>query len=226
MSNNLMNIPDEKITLHGSNVANGGVASEADRCKAQRRRNVAQCVLSVAIVAAFWMPVSASAQSCTTFLGNLQSWLVNKPNGPGTYDIAFNMVTNRSDGKYGSYSEGSTGTPGILQYYPAHFVNGLWLPPYLQGDVVQYFSDRRYLPGGGIGFPWAPFDPSATDKTRVTINLNPLGPGFGTVTLTLLSWGNAQVSFPASCQDGLVYGFTGNTMVVMSLNEYYVPLIR
>jgi hypothetical protein len=188
-------------------------------------RNVAKYVLCVVAVAAAWIPVPARAQDCTAFLSNLQTWLEKKPNGPGTYKISFNMVTNRSDGKYGSYSEGPSGTHALLTYYPARLLGGLWIPPYLQGDVTQYFSDRRYNPGGGIGFAWAPFDSSRTDKTRVTINLSPLGTGFGTVTLTLLSWGNAEFSFKGLCHDGLMYGFTGNTMVVMSLNESYSPNI-
>jgi hypothetical protein len=189
-------------------------------------RNLAKYVLSVAAFAALWMPIPASAQSCNTFLSNLESWLVNQPNGPGTYEVSFNMVTNRSDGKYASYSEGGSGTAGVLQYYPGRRIGVIWLPPYLEGDVVQYFSDRRYLPGGGIGFAWAPFNPLATDKTRVTISLNPLGSAFGTTTITLLSWGNAQSSFTPSCQNGLMYGFIGNTMLVMSLNESYFPPIR
>jgi hypothetical protein len=189
-------------------------------------RRSAKYFLCVVALAAAWIPVPARAQDCTTFLSNLQTWLVTKPKGAGTYEISFNMVTNRSDGRYGSYSEGPTGTPAMLTYHPAHFIGGFWIPAYLQGEVVQYFSDRRYLPGGGIGFAWAPFDSSKTDKTLVTINLSTLGTSFGTVTLTLLSWGNAQVSFKGSCQDGLMYGFTGNTMVVMSLNEYYAPIIK
>jgi hypothetical protein len=85
------------------------------------------------------------------------------------------MTSNLSDGKYVSYSEGPTGTEALLKYYPGSYVGGIWGPPYLQGDVTQYFTDRRYAPGG-VGLAWAPFDPFETDQTRITINLSPLAP--------------------------------------------------
>jgi hypothetical protein len=189
---------------------------------------IQQYLLCAAVLGGMWIPIPAQAQSCTTFLDNLENWLVTKPNGPGTYEIRFNMVTNRSDGKYASYLEGPAGTPGVLNYYPAHSVGGFLFPAYLQGTGTQYFSDRRYLPSGGVGFAWAPFASGATDQTKVTISLgNSLfGSQFGQVTITLLSWGNASSSFMPSCQNGLVYGFVDNTMVVMSLNEEYFPPIR
>jgi len=189
-------------------------------------RRIKRYLLCAVALGGMWIPTPASAQSCTTFLDNLQTWLVTKPNGPGQYEIRFNMVTNRSDGKYASYLEGPTGTPGALNYYPAHSVGGFFFPPYLQGTMTQYFSDRRYAPSGG--FAWAPFNSAATDQTRITISLGSsiFGAQFGEVTITLLSWGNASSSFMPSCQDGLMYGFVGNTMLVMSLNEEYFPLIK
>jgi hypothetical protein len=42
--------------------------------------------------------------------------------------------------------------------------------------------------------------------------------------LTTLSWPPPQsTSFVPSCQNGLMYGFTGNEMWLISLNELNVP---
>jgi hypothetical protein len=170
---------------------------------------------------------NAKAQSCNPMLTDIQNWFQTQPNGPGNYSINFNMVTNRSDGKYASYSEGSAGTPGQLYYHPASNVGFFFIPAYLQGDVTQYFSDRRFTTSPGT-FAIDPFDPARTDQTRVTILLGNtiLGAPFGQVTITLLSWGNAQSNFIPSCQNGLMYGFVGNTMFVMSLNKSYFPPIK
>ena len=160
-------------------------------------------------------------------LTDIQNWFQTKPKGPGNYQIDFNMVTDRSDGKYASYSEGPGASIGHLYYYPAHISGLILFPAYLQGDVRQYFSDRRWASGPGL-FAVNPFDPAHTDNTRVTINLGTsiFGIPFGQVTITLLSWGNAQSSFVPSCQNGLMYGFVGNTMFVMSLNKDFYPIIK
>jgi hypothetical protein len=168
----------------------------------------------------------ASAQSCDAMLNDIVNWITTQPNGPGSYTVAFTAVTNRSDGLYASYLEAPTlvGTPsgsGTLTYHPPYTIGGWFFPAYLQGDMAQFFSDRRYAPYS------SPFDPSKTDKTRVTISLGTyLGVQFGQVTFTLLSWANAQLAFMPSCQNGLMYGFIDNTMVVMSLNKKYNPPIR
>jgi len=188
-------------------------------------RFFAPLAISAALIALSFTP-HASAQSCDSMLNDIDNWFITQPNGPGNYSIAFTMVTNRSDGKYASYSEGNSGSPAELFYHPASRVGLFWFPAYLQGTVRQYFSDRRWAPSGGL-FAVNPFDPGRTDQTQVTISLGSsiFGSPEGEVTLTLLSWGNSQVSFPASCQDGLMYGFNGNTMFVMSLNKQYFPII-
>jgi len=171
--------------------------------------------------------IHAPAQSCDAMLSDIVNWINTQPNGPGNYSITFTAVTNRSDGHYASYLESPTTAagavvpgPGKLTYHPPYTIGGWFFPAYLQGDMAQFFSDRRYGPGN-------PFDPSKTDKTRVTISLGTyLGVQFGQVTFTLLSWGNAQSTFIPSCQNGLMYGFIDNTMVVMSLNKQYDPLVR
>jgi hypothetical protein len=181
--------------------------------------------LLIAATIVFAITTNAKAQSCDPMLNDILNWFVTEPNGPGNYKIDFNMVTNRSDGKYASYSEGQgpIATTGELDYHPASVVGFFFVPAYLQGTVRQYFSDRRSTTSAGS---LAPFDPGRTDQTRVTINLGAtiLGAPLGQVTLNLLSWGNAQSTFAPSCQNGLMYGFVDNTMFVMSLNKDFFSI--
>jgi len=122
------------------------------------------------------------------------------------------LTTNRSDGRYVSYAAGDLGNP--LIYVPAHWSGRVYLPPSLQGTVSQFFRDRTYDWSGSF----FPFAPTETDTLGVTIwlgtgtNIQP-----GEVTFTLVSWGNAIVNFfPERC-DGMVYGLSGNTGLLLSL---------
>jgi hypothetical protein len=181
---------------------------------------------------------TAKAQSCGTFLSDINNWFLTQPDGPGTYKIRFTVVTNRTDGNYASYSEGSVGSLGTLTYRPARWIRGISYPPALQGTMTQYFSDRRYAPNGS-GLIWAPFDPGRTDSLGVTILLES---GFlatqGEVILTLKSWGGTALAFQGQCtgelndgSGGLIYGVLqwppqsggSTTMAVMSLNEVFTP---
>jgi hypothetical protein len=49
--------------------------------------------------------VPARAQRCKTFLDQLQTWFVDKLNGPGTHDISLTMATKRSNEQYFGYSD-------------------------------------------------------------------------------------------------------------------------
>ena len=190
----------------------------------------AKLVLFAAAFAAVAVTPQAKAQSCNAVLTDIANWFQTQPNGPGYYSVRFNMVTNRADGLYASYAEGPSGTPAEMYYHPAHTVFSLWYPPYMQGDTVQYFSDRRYPPPSDpFGFAIEPFNSALTDKTRATIELGSSlilpHPHFGDVTITLLSWGNASSTFTPVCQNGVMYGFVGKTIYTMSLNKQYTPII-
>jgi len=183
--------------------------------------------LLIAATVVFAIAPNATAQSCNAMLTDFQNWFQTQPNGPGNYSISFNMVTDRADGRYASYAEGGGASSASLYYHPATSVGFIYVPAYLQGTAVQYFSDRRFTTSPGT-FALDPFDPARTDQIRVTINLGStiFGSPFGQVTITLLSWGNAQSTFAPSCQNGLMYGFVGNTMFVMSLNKSFYPPIK
>jgi hypothetical protein len=200
---------------------------------------IAKYVLCMAAVLGLWIPAPANAQSCTTFLTGINNWFLTQPKGSGTYSINFTMASNRTDGTYVSYSEGGSGTPGIPAYHPATSSGFFRTPAYLQGTLTEYFSDRRYVPPPGLGFPWAPFNPGNTDSLGVTIYLGnaaprPLGNGatLGEVVLTLKSWGNASYSFQGLCTDNMLYGFLAlpptnvPNLFVASLNESFSPPIH
>lgn len=180
------------------------------------------------LIASLGMPHAAMAQTCDAFLQDLQTWVTTQPNGPGDYRISFTMATNRTDGQYVSFSEGQ------LLYHAPSSSGYFYLPAYFQGDMTQYFSDRRFdphpVPNGFLN-PWAPFNPDKTDKLRVNVSLgwSIFGSALGKTTFTLLSWGNGQSSLTPSCPaglNGLMYGTISNTMYVMSLNKAFSPLIR
>ena len=114
---------------------------------------------------------------------------------PGVYCRCV-MTTIQADGivSYGF---------GILDYAP-----GFAPPGSYQGELRQYFSDRRYPQGGG------PFDPVNNDSIRVQMGLGP--ENHIRVTLTLLNWGNAQATvhvngYDASVLYGLNTGAAGNS---------------
>jgi hypothetical protein len=119
----------------------------------------------------------------------------------------------------------------VLTYHPKAM--GSLDPPYLEGTLVQYFSARRYDPTNTGLIPWAPFNPFQVDNVGITIYLGsspapPLGSGvkLGQVTYTLYAFGNLQLTMQGICQDGLLYGFVGNSLQVMSLNEHFTQVTK
>lgn len=192
---------------------------------------IAEYVLCTVAFAALGIPVPAAAQSCATFLNNINNWFITKPEGTGTYEILLTQVGNNSEGTLANYVEGPSGGPGVLTYHAK--VRGSLEPPFLQGTVLQYFNARRFDPTNTGQFPWAPFDPNHVDSLGVTIALGnapqpPLGSGvkLGQVTFILYSWGNLQLSMQGLCQDGLLYGIMGDSIQLMSLNEHFSQVTK
>lgn len=108
----------------------------------------------------------------------------------------------------GSYVNGSTapftlvteGTNLVAGYAEGSLTltNGGWTGysfagPSLSGTGTEYFSDRRYYQNGSLSA--YPFNPAATDQLGVSIWESSFvyNQELGT-TLTLKSWGNAQVA--------------------------------
>lgn len=191
--------------------------------------------LALLVLTGLFSAGSARAQSCSTYTSSIVSKFGTIPaNSIGTMQAR--LATNRSDGAYVSYGElsdtsGAQGLLGPLVYHPASGIVGIdYVPPYLEGEVAQFFSDRRYTTGKGLQLFSDPFDPSKTDNLGITVWLGAETFGFppvtlhhpGDVTFTLNSWGKGTVPFPGLCQDGMIYGFNGPTMMVLSLFDLQI----
>ena len=214
-------------------------------------KRIAKYIFCFVALAGLLMPFPAAAQSCDTMLGSFNNFFLTNTDPAAVPVLDSTIVTNRADGAYASYSEGApngiitgSGTvqPAELHYHPAQQVrtwNGfvLWTTPaYAEGTMSSYFSDRRYQPQNNKGFfySWAPFNSDNVDQITVRIYLTqgqlgwfsaPINPG--EVSIVLNSWGNTQLSFQGSCQNGLVTGYLQSpptnvwTAFVISLTESF-----
>ena len=156
------------------------------------------------------------------------TFVTTKPNGAGTYEVGFTLVSNRKDNE-------ATYATGVLTYSPAVSIpnKGIYIAPHLSGDGSQYFSDRLHAgeaacDPNSFHIDQFPFDPNSQDK----VNLN-VATTTGQVTLILKSQGNKQIVFntTADSQAGVLYGFGSGvgqprTMYVLSFSKIYQPIIH
>jgi hypothetical protein len=197
-------------------------------------KNIAKFFSLIVTCAGLWIPAPAVAQSCSTVLNGINNWFLNGGGGPyGVSYLAVTLISNRADGGYVSYAEGSYGETGLLAYYGARQIGAYTYPSYVQGSLNQYFSDRRYQPANmNPQFAWAPFNPGSVDSLGVRIFLED-GPAFGIkqgeVVLTLNSWGGGSTTFQSQCNEGMLYGSVpwqptnAWTMFVISMNKKFFP---
>jgi hypothetical protein len=167
-------------------------------------------LLGVAIAGLYAAP-RATAQSCDAMLIDLSNWSQTQPGG----SIGFSMATNRADGLYVGYAAGN------LFYHPQFTTGWVWFPARLQGETTEYFSDRQFFyPPGSLNS--APFDPTRTGQTGISITIPGVVPS-SNVTITM-PWGGSY-SFAPSCQNGVMYGFSGvdDTIFSMSFKKVYPP---
>lgn len=171
-------------------------------------------VLAVAALLAASLTTSARAQSCTPLIDDLVAHAALQ-NG---YDnkVDFKLVGNKEDSAWAQYATGT------LDYTPSKF-NGFFLQPArFNGEARQFFSDRLWSepqPPGSFGGPGHPFSPYATDKLRVSFNLNTWSGSYHYLTYTLLSWGNASATVEPKCDGNLMYARIGDQMVVLSFKK-------
>jgi hypothetical protein len=149
-------------------------------------------------------------------LDDVFSWAAQQPATNITtvrLAIASNEITRNN---LVSYAEGT------LFYRPPHHVGIFWTSAQFASEangITQYFSDRRFAPGGG-GFATAPFDPNNTDPLDVTI----VAPGFlstqYSITVHSSKW-NFQFTFDPSFDAAteVIYGAVGPTFFTLSLCE-------
>jgi hypothetical protein len=146
------------------------------------------------------------AGDCTAMIDDLMNWVKN-PQANYYNQIGVTMTSNVNTRKFASYS-----TSIYMSYYPAKLLITGYLPERLIGEGKTYFSDRTWnhpIPGctGFFCNSAEPFNPDTTDKLRITLKKHATNSTLANVTLTLLSWGNAQLNFNASCNNGHIYGF-------------------
>ena len=186
-----------------------------------KRNSAVKFALSLVAFAGLVSSGVANAQSCSTWASNIVTQFAASPRP----SLGARFATDRSDGAYVSYSA-SVGYP--LTYVPAHRSGFAYIPPSLQGGSPQFFSDRLYEFNGNE----FPFSPTATDNLGMTIWLGTGGAyspqtGYsiqpGDVTFTLYSWGNATATFVPERCDGMIYGLTGNTGLLLSLFDLPAP---
>ena len=184
------------------------------------KNQIVRLAVAFLVLADLALPSLANAQSCSTWTSNVIAQLQSNPY------MGARIATNLSDGRYVSYAASQAQS---LNYVPAHRSGFLQLPASLLGSIPQFFSDRTFDFSGN----WEPFNPAATDNLGVTIWLGYGGayiPGVGysiapgQVTFTLYSWGNATVSFTPERCDGMIYGISGNTGVLVSLFDMPAPI--
>lgn len=147
--------------------------------------------LSVLLIVATATPVLASPALSTVVIPNtsqlaptqqfLQQWADWYASSTPSYtrSIQFYLSTNSGLTNVVSYAAGN------LVYHPN---TGIF-----DATVTQYFNDRLWAyPASGnyLAIPDNPFNPKKTDQIKVEINKNT-----GQATITLVSWGNAKVTF-------------------------------
>jgi hypothetical protein len=147
-------------------------------------------------------------------LDDLFQWAASQP-AQNTTSVRFAMATNElTRNNLVSYAEGT------LFYHPPSFVGLFRLPADFRSQangVTQYFSDRRFAPGGS-GFPTAPFDPNNTDPLDVTITAPGPLPSNYTITLHSSKWNfqyTVNPTFDPSTE--IIIATTGPTLLTVSL---------
>jgi hypothetical protein len=134
-----------------------------------------------------------AAGNCTLMLNDLMNWAKIIPIF-GNNVVNVTMTSNVHNRKFASFSNAK------LDYRSPFFSGLVFVSESLTGDGTTYFSDRKW---GGVN----PFNPAQQDKIRLRLTKNSLDATKANVSITLLSWGNAQVNFSAQCDNGHIYGF-------------------
>lgn len=196
-----------------------------------RMRGVMSLIAGVAVL----LPATAGAQACAALVSEYTGWLTRTtlPNGSlealpaGTRKaVAFTIVSNqRNDQPESSIPTRrnnldalrSTNTVayGIGSMRALSTASGI----HLEGVGQFLFSDRAADPGLAVH----QFFSGDTDVIR--LNVEPSG----TVTITLVRWGNAVLRFSAQCQNGVMYGFApgigGNASPALYVVSFFKQLI-
>jgi hypothetical protein len=134
---------------------------------------------------------------CKAMLQAYADWLTKNSKGPGDYRVGFTLVTN-----IGGDAQGLANTnpvsygPGSLNLDPSGRT--------FSGSGSLYFSTSMWAfppPPGGFSFPTNPFDPNATHRFTITIDIETGRLTFSDPT------SNLHETADLRCANGLMYGF-------------------
>jgi hypothetical protein len=162
----------------------------------------------------------ASAQCQDMFQARID-WSRHSVDGRDLDDreVGFKLTSNRADGKYVSYTEGSL----KLQRDNRRNVVGFYDP----GEARQLFSDRKYSYQNLTRCTYlqtnrnVPFSILSPDALRVEVLKNPADNGATLiVNTTLLSWGNGHETFVGQCRNNLIFGFNDSTQTLFTLSLF------
>jgi len=176
---------------------------------------ISLCLLTFTIFSS-----SASAQ-CQSMLQARIDWGRHPVNGRDLDDreIGFKLTSNRADGRYVSYTEGS------LKPQRDTRRNAVGL--YDAGEARQLFSDRKYSFENLSRCTYlqtnrnVPFSILSPDALRVEVLKNPADDGATLiVNTTLLSWGNGHETFVGQCRNNLIFGFNDSTQTIFTLSLF------
>lgn len=138
--------------------------------------------------------------------------------------VGFKLTSNRADGRYVSYSEGSL-KGERASGEPDNSPNIVGLKPSTAGR--QLFSDRKYTLGNLANCTLlqtnrnVPFSIFSTDAIDVEVLRNPVDGGNTVlVNMTLSSWGGGVESFTGTCHDNLIFGFVDSTQTIFTLSLF------
>ena len=161
--------------------------------------NLRGWMLALVTVVGLMLSGEARAQSCGTFMQDTITWMSQS----GAYIYVKGSSHNASQaGGLGLVSsvEGwiTTLTQGYTVYDPFSH-RYVTVPSKLSGQsLAQTFSDR-FAAGS------QPFDKNQADLLNISIDAN------GRIVITLVTWGNNQVTIdPSTCANGLIYGFSSD----------------
>lgn len=147
-----------------------------------------------------------------------------------TAHVNFRMTTNNKmpitgPHSYASYAEGT------LNFKPAQTKGTVFKAAefFTSEPIEQYFSDRRYdLPPqkqfGPPLIPTAPFNPSKTDKIKLTISNRAIATAKTlAVTIEMVTWGGGLVQVNMEVKNGMLVGLIdSNTFCVIAFSGKYV----
>ena len=136
-------------------------------------------------------------------------------------EVGFKLTSNRADGRYVSYTEGSLKLRRDSNRNAIGFAD--------PSQARQLFSDRKYsfeqLQGSTYlrGNRNVPFSILSPDALIVEVFRNPADSGASLLVHTVLaSWGNNPENFIGQCHNNLIYGFNDTTQTIFTLSLFTV----